>query len=390
MKSLPVAVLLFWAVAATPAAAQGLLPPSFSNWNAAASSAITLPPALEQVPGADPAVLREYGTQSVERRMYSRGAMTLSATLYRTQDPTSAFGLYTYMLSEPMAAANLSRYSSLSRERALVLVGSWLLEVNGKDLRPLAPDLKALVDALASRADRTPYPTIGQHLPTGGLLRNSVRYLLGPVALQHVLPLGRGDWIGLADGAEAELARYRLEGQPATLLLISYPTPQMAARKLEQMGRWFALNPSEKPSDGRPSVFVRRTSSLVALVSETPSRTLADSLLEQIHYETEVTWNEPTHRLTDPTISEIVIGAFLGTGVILFFTLLAGLGFSGVRILVKYLFPGRVFDRAPQVEILQLGLSSKPIEAKDFYWFSGLFPKASRGAPPSGQGPRTS
>ncbi len=388
MKSLPAAVLLVLAAAATPATAQGLLPASFSNWNAPANSAITPRSALEQLPGADPALLREYGTQSVERRTYSRGAETLSATLYRTQDSSSAFGLYTYMLSEPTGAGNLSRYSSLSRGRALVLAGSWLLEVNGKDLRPLTPDLKALVAALASRADRTPYPTIGQHLPTHGLLRNSERYFLGPVALQHVLPLGSGDWIGFAEGAEAELARYRLGGQQATLLLISYPTPQVAAQKLEQMGRRFALNASEKSSDGRPIVFARRTSSLVALVAETSSRTLADFLLEQIHYETKVTWNEPSHRLTDPTISEIVIGTFVGTGIILFFTLLAGLGFSGVRILVKYLLPGRVFDRAQQVEILQLGLSSKPIEAKDFYWFSGLFPKAPGGSTPSRQGPR--
>jgi hypothetical protein len=47
--------------------------------------------------------------------------------------------------------------------------------------------------------------------------------------------------------------------------------------------------------------------------------------------------------------------------------LAVGLGFGGFRLLVKFLLPGRVFDRASQVEILQLGLSSKPIDSRDFY-----------------------
>jgi hypothetical protein len=61
------------------------------------------------------------------------------------------------------------------------------------------------------------------------------------------------------------------------------------------------------------------------------------------------------------------VGTIVGTGVILMFALVAGIGFGGVRLVVKYFFPGRVFDRDTHVEILQLGLTSKPIEAKDFY-----------------------
>ena len=45
----------------------------------------------------------------------------------------------------------------------------------------------------------------------------------------------------------------------------------------------------------------------------------------------------------------------------------AGLGFGGFRLFIKYLLPGKVFDRSDDIEILQLGLASKPIQAKDFY-----------------------
>ena len=37
-------------------------------------------------------------------------------------------------------------------------------------------------------------------------------------------------------------------------------------------------------------------------------------------------------------------------------TLVLGIAFGGVRIITKRLFPGKVFDRKEQIEVLQLGL----------------------------------
>jgi len=368
MRRLLLTCLVVLAGAASPAAAQDLLPTTFSGWNAPAASTAAPAGALEQWLGADAAIFQEYGALAAERRSYTRGAETLTVTLYRMRDPTGAYGAYTYALDEQMSTGDLSPYSSISRQRALVTVGNLLLDVAGNDLRPLAGDLKALAAQIASRADGSPYPTLAQHLPARGRVANSERYLLGPQALQRLLPLGNGDWLGFADGAEAELARYRHNGQEATLLLAAYPTPQVAARKFEELGRWFALNPEHDFSPDLPApLFARRKGSLLSLVAYTRSRKVANSLLQQVHYETQVTWNEPKYSLTDPNVPQILVGTIVGTGVIMLLALVAGIGFGGMRILVKYLFPGKVFDRASQMEILQLGLSSKPIEAKDFY-----------------------
>ncbi len=366
-RFVPIAVLVL-AAAALPAAAQEMLPSSFSNWSASAAASAFRPEALEQLTGADAEALREYGALGAERLAYSRGAETLTVTLYRMRDPTSAYGAYTYLQTEQMAAANLTPYSSLSRQRALVTVGNLLLDVSGSDVPPLAADLKILAAQLASRADKAPYPTLARYLPPHGLVASSERYLLGPVALQHFLQLGNGDWIGFADGAEAQLARYRVNGQQVTLLLAAYPTPQAAARKLEELGRWFVLNPAREPAtDSHGLIFARRKGSLLTLVAYSKSRNLANSLLDQVRYETQVTWNEPKFSLTDPNMGQVIVGTIVGTGMLLLFALVAGIGFGGVRLVVKYFFPGKVFDRAAHVEILQLGLSSKPIEAKDFY-----------------------
>ena len=57
----------------------------------------------------------------------------------------------------------------------------------------------------------------------------------------------------------------------------------------------------------------------------------------------------------------------MDTGAIMLLVLAASLGFGGFRLLAKFLAPGKIFDRTADVEILQLGINSKPVEVKDFY-----------------------
>jgi hypothetical protein len=44
-----------------------------------------------------------------------------------------------------------------------------------------------------------------------------------------------------------------------------------------------------------------------------------------------------------------------------------GIAFGGVRVITKRLFPGKVFDRPEDIEVIQLGLSGKKIDASDMY-----------------------
>ena len=84
-------------------------------------------------------------------------------------------------------------------------------------------------------------------------------------------------------------------------------------------------------------------------------------------YTQNLTWNEPSFTFTQPNWGTYIVGIITGTGVLCMFALISGLAFGGIRLIVKRLLPGKVFDRPNHVEILQLGLNSKPIEAKDFY-----------------------
>jgi hypothetical protein len=365
-RLLPIGILCLVAVA-RPAAAQGVLPSSFADWNASEPSVVVPITGLDQTLAPDAAIFHEYFLKSLERRAYARSGQSAAISLYRFRDPSSAYGAYTFIRDDSLTPVELSSYGAASGDRALIVIGDFLLDVTAKPARPSNADLKQLVTSLDKIADHTPFPSIGEHLPEQGRVRSSEHYVLGPRALAQFVPLGTDDWVGFNYSAETILARYRLAGKDATLLIASYPTQQIAADKFAGMLRRFTFDPPGGVPPDQTVLFGKRSSSLIAVVVGAPSREAANALLDQVQYESQVTWNEPKHTLTDPTIGSIVIGAFLGTGVIMLLALAVGLGFGGLRVFLKVFFPNKVFDREKQIEILQLGIYSKPIQAKDFY-----------------------
>jgi len=367
MRRIALITVLWLAAAATPASAQARLPSSFGGWNAS-DSGVYLPSAgVEQILGADTPIFREYAVQSAERKTFVQGAQNVTVTLYRLRDPSSAYGAYTFVRNDTLTPVPLGSFGCASRDRALIVIGNLLLDISGKGARPPDADLKQLASALNRTADHSPFPTIGEHLPDQGRVRRSEHYFLGPRGLAQFLPLGTDDWVGFDHSAEVIVSRYHIADKDATLLIASYPTQQVAADKFARMLRRFLFDPPGAVPSGQTVLYGKRVSSIVAVVAGAPSRDAANVLLDQIGYESQVTWNEPKQSFSDPTITSMVVGAILGTGSIMLLALAAGVGFGGIRVLIKIFFPNKVFDREKQVEILQLGISSKPIQAKDFY-----------------------
>jgi hypothetical protein len=96
--------------------------------------------------------------KSVEQRSYTQGAQSASITLYRLRDPSSAYGAYTFLRDDGLAAADLGSYASASQERALIVVGEMLLDVSAaaKQARPSDADLKQLADLLDKKSGPLP------------------------------------------------------------------------------------------------------------------------------------------------------------------------------------------------------------------------------------------
>jgi hypothetical protein len=145
------------------------------------------------------------------------------------------------------------------------------------------------------------------------------------------------------------------------LLLLEYPTPQLAENHLHHLEE--ALPAGVK----RAGVTIERKASMLSLVFAADSKEYAQALRDEVNYETEVTWNEPSQTATDPPLVLIMVKIFLFTGLFLAIATMAGIAFGAIRILIKHLLPGKVFDRPQDIEVLQLGLSGKKIDPTDMY-----------------------
>ena len=315
--------------------------------------------------------MQEYGFLSGAVQQYSKNNKTISVRLYRMKDASGAYGLYSFLRSPGMAHAAIAEHSCMSAAHALVLDGTTVIEVlgaNGMDFSNLEPDFKALVDALGPAAAVGPYPDLSKRLPLRGFQQGTDRYVLGPVALHASLPIAEGDWVGFADGAEAELGQYRFSGgnRTITLIVIDYPTPQVASKMLKDWSSTFNLN-AQDPRSNKPAIYATRKLTIVGIVSGTTDAVEAKALLNHLDSGEELTWNEPGFSLADANLNSVIASIIVGTGILCMFTLVAGLAFGGVRLVVKRILPGRVFDRGTAMDVLQLGLASKPINSDDFY-----------------------
>ena len=236
---------------------------------------------------------------------------------------------------------------------------------------PFSENLKEVLAWEESISDGVPPPPMAAYLPEQGRQSGSERYALGPEGFTFVgSPDAMGykmaasigtlrDYVGFNSGAEVMIAKYKSGPNEAVLLLIEYPTPQLAELHLKHMQRAIL---AAKNGDS-----VERKGSLLSIVLAPTSQEYADKLRAAVNYETQVTWSEPSTTATDPPIMSTVVKIFIATGVFMVVTVVLGIAFGGLRIITKRLFPGKVFDRKNQIEVLQLGLSGKPIDPSDMY-----------------------
>lgn len=357
------------------AAAAQILPSSFDGWSgtvqpgvaaaAAQSKSVRTNAAGEQ----QSAAISEYGFLSGESGSYTKGAASLHVNLYRMKDPSGAYGLLTYLRSLDMARTQLAQHALLSDKEALLLAGNLVLDVQGRDLRRDQNALKVLLKGVSAHAEHGALPTLWEQLPEKQMVAGSDRYVLGPQTLNQFFSVPLGESVGFSNGAEAELARYHSGNGEATLLLVDLPTPQIATQTLNRLADQFNVNGS-KPGSASP-LYAKRLMTTIVVVAGAPTDALGHALLGEVQNTEILTWNEPAPKGKQADIGTIVVGTIIGTGVICAFSIVAGLAFGGFRLAIKRALPGKVFDRTKHMEVIQLGLSSKPINPDDFYDRSG-------------------
>lgn len=316
------------------------------------------------------AATSEAGLIERMERVYSDGKNQITLTIALFHDTSGAYQHYTAGLKPGMKPSTAGALSAVDDTHLIAQVGDLVAEID--NVKSIGEgDLQALIGQLHEHADPTPLPPVRAYLPEKDLVDGSQRYALGPAGFQDAMNmLGCSQYAALAPeigfgapiDAEVMTAQYGDRANRATLLLIEYPNPQLAEQHLHHLAGVLPAKGGAEPNGA-----LERKGSLLSLVIAPSSRAYAAKLRQAINYETQVTWNEPSTTATDPPIMSTLVKIFVGTGVFMLFALVLGVAFGGVRVLTKKFFPGKVFDRPEQMEVLQLGLSGKRIDPSDFY-----------------------
>jgi len=299
-----------------PPAPKAMLPEAFAGWVSEKAPEKTIVAA--QADPANAAALAEYGFTDSASASYKRSGETLTLRALRFQDASGAYGAYTYFRQNNWPKEEIGAGATSNHNRVLFWLGNTVIDANfsrigpmsGSELRELAAHLP-LPDGTKAMA-----PPILFNLPKPQLDGQTTHYAVGPAGYAGAGGVLPPEVVGFDLGAETLTANYILRSGPATLTIIDYPTPQMAAAQETKIRDYIKAGSKAQPAWPKPlldsdaaSLEVHRSGPLVAIVSGDAIPDESHKLLATVHYETELT------SIPQPTVSEVAKTARLLVGI---------------------------------------------------------------------------
>ena len=364
------ALLLVSPVFAADAAPAPLLPKQFGGWQIAGSVQTSKDPV--QADTVNSALLKEYGFTDFATATYTRDdARKVRLKAARFNDTSGAYGAFTFYKMPQMLTEKIGDQGAALNERVLFYRGNILVDADfGKLTAMSAAELRELAGMLPLPAGNTRnLPGLPAYLPAQSYVKNSAKYVVGGIGLEKTnapLPAGLVDFNA---GAEVVLGNYNSSDGQSALMLISYPTPQIAAEHLRRIDA--ASRPdTQTKADGAFAqdagrIFTKRSGPIVVVASGPLSQSEATSLLASVNYDADVTWNENTSFNKKDNLANLLVNIILLCGILMGLALVAGIAFGGIRIMVKRIMPERVFDRPEGMEFISLHLSDPRARPQD-------------------------
>ncbi|HEY7615292.1 MAG TPA: DUF6599 family protein, partial [Terriglobales bacterium] len=256
-----------------------ILPQQFAGWQMSGSAKVSQDPGVADP--VNPALVKEYGFTDFASVTYTRDdGRKLTVKAARFADATGAYGAFTYYKLPQMLNEKFGDQGASLNERVLFYRGNILVDAVFQKLTAMsAAELRELAGALPlPSGNNRNLPGLPRYLPRESYVKNTAKYVVGSVGLQKVNAPLPGDLVDFGAGAEVALGNYRSSGGEGTLMLIFYPTPQIAAEHLRKIDE--SLLP---PAGSSPlPIFTRRTGPIVALAAGPFSASEAESLLGSV------------------------------------------------------------------------------------------------------------
>ena len=297
---------------------------------------------IEELAGNRASAINHYGLIGATTQSWRGPQGIVRLTLYEMIDASAAYGLFTLdrNINQPgFTSVPFGSEGFRVANRTFFWQSNYVVWLEGSG--PATDDLaRAISENIFGRSRK---PPVSSHLPPQNLVQGSEKYVLDETGISPELGLDRR-LLGFEDSVEIATADYLVGGKSAHLVLLLYPTQQVAQK--------YALH--WEASDSIDPGLRKRVGPLVALVRGSRDPGVASAILDGVNYESQVTWNEPRPDISFP---DMILTIFGFIGIALLFTIVAGISFGGLRIFVKARYPDRIFDRTEDMEIIQLKLT---------------------------------
>ncbi len=297
--------------ASGPAESPALLPQQFAGWQRQGSAQISTDAAAADPTNAE--VLKEYGFTDVAVATYIRDdGRTLKVRAARFADASGAFGAYSLYLQPEMVRETIGDQAASLGQRVLFYRGHVLVDASFAKESPMAgAELRELAGVLPRPPGNAGnLPTVLDFLPHRGYVPNTEKYVMGAEALNALTPAVSADLVDFAVKPDVAIGKYSTPSGEANLMLIYYPTPQLAAEHLRRIDAAHKLTQPQagvSTVEGAGQFSDKRTGFIVAVVSGSISESDAKYLLDQVNYEANVTWNQRTDNRDVHDLSSLVV-----------------------------------------------------------------------------------
>jgi hypothetical protein len=325
-----------------PPVPKAMLPQEFAGWVADGAPKKVTDPAL-----ADPAnavALKEYDFTDAALASYKHGSETLNVRALRFLDASGAYGAYSFYRQNSWPKEEIGAGAASDHNRVLFWLGNTVVDANfshigamsGAELRELASQLPVPAGTKAMAP-----PVLG-NLPKENLDGQTTHYAVGPAGYAGAGGVLPPELVGFDRGAETVMANYTLRSGAATLTIIDYPTPQVAAAQETRIRAYLKAGSKAQPAWPKPlvdsdqvSLEVRRSGPLVAIVSGDAIPEEGHKLLATVNFDTELT------SVPQPMESEVAKTGKLLLGI----TVLVLIGCAAAILLGFFLGGGRALYR---------------------------------------------
>lgn len=300
----------------------------------------------------------EAGAEAYAVRTYAVApAGELTVEILTMEDDRGSYSLLTLLRDRAIAPGPPGDYSASGEGAVMFAQDRYWVRLQSSHAGDLPMRIARSIGNRIGIHSESP-PSLVKHLPERGYEPASLRYCLGPEAVQKYAEPVSVRLGAFPDTTEVAQARYASDGQAGTLTLVQFPTIQIAEDCFDTQ-----LLPLAQDTD-QQDIYARRAGPIVGILKGRFSPTYADKLLGSLEYSYTVQWIYDKNTSRSGNLWDMPFG-ILGTVVrslvlvslLCLLSIAAGIALALFRIALRAYAPNNILDRLERTELIRLKLN---------------------------------